>query len=183
MPSQARNDWYADRRLSGGVIVDLMVHDFDYLLWTFGPVERVFAKAATDESSRLDVGLVTLRFRSGTIAHVQGSWVHSSFQTRFEFAGSKGLIEHDSSKVGSLQVKMKAAVANGEDAHVPVSLFYKSPYQLELEDFVAGILHHRPFRMNAADGLHALQIALAAGESARQNAVVTMTDEVGGGLQ
>jgi predicted dehydrogenase len=36
-------DWYKKREMSGGVCLDLIIHDFDFLRWCFGEVERVFA--------------------------------------------------------------------------------------------------------------------------------------------
>jgi UDP-N-acetylglucosamine 3-dehydrogenase len=38
------NDWMADREQSGGVPVDLLVHDFDQLNWLLGEPRRVFAR-------------------------------------------------------------------------------------------------------------------------------------------
>jgi UDP-N-acetylglucosamine 3-dehydrogenase len=69
------NDWYADWRVSGGVLLDLVIHDFDFLRWALGEVERVYARGVLGhEYNRLDYALVTLRFESGAIAHVEGHW-------------------------------------------------------------------------------------------------------------
>ncbi len=38
------NDWMADREQSGGVPVDLLVHDFDQMNWLLGEPRRVFAR-------------------------------------------------------------------------------------------------------------------------------------------
>jgi predicted dehydrogenase len=38
------NDWMADRAQSGGVPVDLLVHDFDQLNWLLGEPRQVFAR-------------------------------------------------------------------------------------------------------------------------------------------
>jgi UDP-N-acetylglucosamine 3-dehydrogenase len=38
------NDWMADRAQSGGVCVDLLVHDFDQMNWLLGQPQRVFAR-------------------------------------------------------------------------------------------------------------------------------------------
>lgn len=75
------NNWYGDYKQSGGVILDLILHDFDWLRWCFGDVERVYAKGLeTSEKyrGRLDYALVTLRFKSGVVGHVTGSWAHPS---------------------------------------------------------------------------------------------------------
>jgi len=39
------NDWMADPGKSGGVPVDLLIHDFDQMNWLLGPPRRVFARA------------------------------------------------------------------------------------------------------------------------------------------
>jgi predicted dehydrogenase len=39
------NDWMADPARSGGVAVDLLIHDFDQLNWLLGRPRRVFARA------------------------------------------------------------------------------------------------------------------------------------------
>ncbi|GAE08531.1 NADH-dependent dyhydrogenase [Paenibacillus sp. JCM 10914] len=73
------NDWYSDFAASGGITLDAMIHDFDYLRWCFGEVERVYAKGLHGHhQGHLDYALVTLRFRSGVIAHVEGTWAHEA---------------------------------------------------------------------------------------------------------
>jgi predicted dehydrogenase len=42
------NQWMLDPAKSGGVLVDMMVHDFDILNALLGPAERVIARAAAD---------------------------------------------------------------------------------------------------------------------------------------
>jgi predicted dehydrogenase len=41
---QGAGGWFANRELSGGVLLDLAIHDFDWIRWTFGEVERVFSQ-------------------------------------------------------------------------------------------------------------------------------------------
>jgi len=65
------NNWYADFQLSKGVFVDLSIHDFDFLNWCFGPVERVQARKVSTERP-MEYGLAVVRMKSGVIAHVRG---------------------------------------------------------------------------------------------------------------
>src|SRR5215210_1311517 len=91
------NDWYADWRLSGGVLVDLVIHDFDFLRGALGEVERVYARGVLGrEYNRLDYALVTLRFESGAIAHVEGQWGYPGpFNYSIEVAGSRAMVTVD----------------------------------------------------------------------------------------
>src|SRR5918995_2396518 len=98
------NDWYADWRVSGGVLLDLVIHDFDFLRWCFGEVERVYARGVMGrEYNRLDYALTTLRFEGGPIAHVEGHWGYPApFEYSIEVAGSKGLVTSDSTEAPPL---------------------------------------------------------------------------------
>ncbi len=157
------NDWYANRDLSGGTLVDLMIHDFDFLRWVLGPVSQVYAKATHRDMNRIDFSLATLRFVSGAIAHVEGTWAHPQFGTRFEFAGSRGILTHDSFRENvihaSLRSEDRVALPQTEDT--------RSAYDLEIAHFIESILNDRPFRVTPEDALEALRIALAAESSAR----------------
>jgi predicted dehydrogenase len=160
------NDWYVNRKLSGGTLFDLMIHDIDYVRWVFGPVERVYAKTLQNEMNLFDMSLVTLRFKNGTIAHLQGSWAHSGFTTYFELAGSRGLISHDRDSENPLSVVTRnpkeVPIHRVEIPDVPSS---KSPYQLELESWLANIIHGTPLLVTGEDAYEAVRIALAAKQS------------------
>ncbi|MGZ8785331.1 MAG: Gfo/Idh/MocA family protein, partial [Acidimicrobiia bacterium] len=81
--------WFSDFDRSGGVVLDLMIHDVDYARWVAGDIERVFARTATAEGRGGHV-LATLRHTSGALSHIQGSWAFPKgvFRTSLEIAGS-----------------------------------------------------------------------------------------------
>lgn len=90
-----RKEWYANRQQSGGVILDLMIHDIDFVTWVLGDVRTVFAQAASTD--KMEYALVTLHFAGGAVASLESMWGYTGpFTTRFEFAGSKGLIRSHS---------------------------------------------------------------------------------------
>ena len=157
-------DWYRIPELSGGVLVDLLIHDIDFCRWCFGEVETVYCVGALERKDVPDYALVLLRFRSGTIAHLEGSWAEGAgFHTRFEAAGDSGLIEFDSRCVRALHVGRRR---NHQEATVIVPESPGvSPYYLELADFVRMLRTGRPMAVEPEDAVAALRVALIAKRS------------------
>ena len=166
------NDWYADWRVSGGVLLDLVIHDFDFLRWTLGEVERVFARGVLGrEYNRLDYALVTLRFQGGAIAHVEGHWGYPGpFNYSIEVAGSRALLTVNSTEPGTLEA-IREPDAPGE---VPDLTSGTSPYEAELAHFVRCIATGEESIVDGRDAYEALRISLAATESVLSGEPVTL---------
>ena len=164
------NDWYADWRVSGGVLLDLVIHDFDYLRWTLGEVERVYARGMLGrEYNRLDYVLATLRFQSGAIAHVEGHWGYPGpFNYSIEVTGSHALLTVDSTEPASLQL------ISGAPEEGPDLASGKSPYEKELEHFIHCMATGEEPIVEAHDAREALRIGLAATESVLRGEPVTL---------
>src|SRR5919112_479702 len=164
------NDWYADWRVSGGVLLDLVIHDFDYLRWVLGEVERVYARGVLGrEYNRLDYVLATLRFESGAIAHVEGHWGYPGpFNYSIEVAGSDALLSVDSTEPPSLQL------ISGAPGEVPDLASGKSPYEKELEHFIHCIATGEEPIVEAQDASEAVRIGHAATESVLTGKPVTL---------
>ncbi|MDQ2798411.1 MAG: Gfo/Idh/MocA family oxidoreductase, partial [Armatimonadota bacterium] len=172
------NSWYADPAQSGGVVLDLIIHDFDWLRWTFGPVERVFAKGLYGKPNyvgQMDYALVTLRFVSGAMAHVTGSWAHpSGFRTTLEIAGDSGLIEHDSAASVPLTVARKGSSGGKAVSESPLAAD-QNPFFLQLSAFVRALRDGVPPPVTVYDAREAARIALAALESIETGKAVPLT--------
>ena len=164
------NDWYADWRVSGGVLLDLVIHDFDFLHWALGEVQRVYARGLLGrEYNRLDYVLATLRFDSGAIAHVEGHWGYPGpFNYAIEVAGSAALLTVDSTEPASLQL------ISGAPQEIPDLASGKSPYTKELEHFIHCIATGEEPIVQAHDACEALRIGLAATESVLTGEPVTL---------
>ncbi|RDW21426.1 gfo/Idh/MocA family oxidoreductase [Oceanobacillus arenosus] len=170
----ASNDWYSDFNSSGGLVLDMIIHDFDFLRWCFGEVERVYAKSSrTRVFEKLEYALVTLRFESGAIAHVEGTWAHQGFSTRFEIAGKEGIIEYDSAKVAPVVASKKESVSSGGVA-VPESPMKNNPYFTELQHFINCINTDTKPIVSAEDAYKAMEISLAALESIETGKAVVL---------
>ncbi|NBD25432.1 Gfo/Idh/MocA family protein [Paenibacillus glycinis] len=172
-PAEAKS-WFGDADKSGGVIVDMMIHDIDFVRWTLGEPKSVYALNKRDD--RMDYALVTLEFRSGAAANLEGFWGYPGpFHYAAEFAGSEGVIRLDSTKAGSLTVrKAERAQAGGPVVEIPQSASALSPYDLELAHFLACLRDGSEPAVTAADAREALRISLAALESIRTGLTITL---------
>jgi len=166
--------WFGDEDKSGGVLLDLAVHDFDYLRWTLGDVEYAFSRLAEwgpDDESQSSV--TTLRFESGAVAHVEATWMRLPelpFTARFELAGDEGLIEHDSDRVRPVRWVDDAGVhvptdPVGDDLPVAPA---DDGYYRELAAFVECVETGADPPVTVEDGRAAMAVSLAAVESAER---------------
>ncbi|MDQ1913574.1 Gfo/Idh/MocA family oxidoreductase [Paenibacillus sp. GD4] len=160
--------WFGDYSRSGGPIIDLAIHDIDYLRWCFGPVRRVFSRTLNGERENFDHSLTLIRFESGVMAHVEASWAYpqgAPFQTSLEVAGTKGMVLYDRDKSNSV-VQFGGTAS---PAGVPESPLAKSPYALELEHFIHCVKNKEVPLTSGEEALESLKIGLAAVQSARTN--------------
>lgn len=177
-PKKPVGNWFLDEAKSGGIILDLMIHDFDYARWIAGEVESVYAKKISSQfpDPGIDYALAILKHRSGALSHIAGSWAYPppTFRTSLEIAGDGGLIQFDSDAAAPIQNLIMKTDADSPDVGLPSSPTLESPYTTQIKEFYAAIADDRPVRVTAADGLAAVQIALAARQSALSGRAVVL---------
>jgi predicted dehydrogenase len=181
-PRKAFDNWFLDNARSGGMILDVMIHDFDYARWLAGNVTRVFAKSvrSTRPDAPGDYALVTLRFANGAIAHIEGGWAYPEgiFRTGLDIAGRDGVIEWKSDNSETVRTRLAHPLAQqAAEVGLPVSATSESPYTTEIRHFYDALVHDKPFDVTPEDALAALQIALAARESAKTGRPITINQE------
>lgn len=210
-----KTGWYLDESRSGGVILDLMIHDLDFARYVAGEVVKVYA--SVDRGAPAGVGApaglqgsaagssasgpggrgpggsgpegeplgphayVMLTHASGALTHCEGSWrmPQPEFHTSFEIGGSRELITFDSAESSALVPHL--APPRGEPAgagpEVPVaaSPVAEDPYTRELRAFRDAVAAGQQPPVDGEEGLRALQIAMAAIESARSGEAIEIT--------
>jgi UDP-N-acetylglucosamine 3-dehydrogenase len=170
--------WFTDESKSGGLLLDLLVHDLDFLLWTLGEMDQVFAQTVRNKrSAELDYALVTCRMKSGALAHLESSWAHppGSFRQTVEIAGSQGLLSYDSAVAKSFELH-STQEKDGSLSRIalPPAAPEGDVYYLEMKHFVDCLTEGRPVSIPWQEALRACSAAFSAMESARSGAVVKM---------
>ncbi len=167
--------WFHDHERSGGILLDLAVHDFDWLLWTIGDVTSVFSRSVrlgkTVAGAEIDgdYALTTLEFASGCVGHVETTWIDpSGFRTTLEVCGSEGMLEYDSRNVTTLRVH----TANGsrQESNLDPA---DDPFYSELRGFLDAVHAGNDAPVSPEDGMKAVAIARAAIESAKTGKAIT----------
>lgn len=171
-PEWGSNDWFADREKSGGIFVDLAIHDLDYLRWCWGDVDRVFARRHREAKS--EHGFATLRFANGAVGYVEASWANPEsrpFASELELAGDDGLVEFSSEDDEPYREWTDAERV----VEAPVA---KNGYRRELEHFVARLEAGAEPAVTPDDAIESLRLAIAAERSARRGTPVEIAEVV-----
>jgi predicted dehydrogenase len=178
-PKKPVGNWFLDEAKSGGILMDLMIHDFDYARWIAGEVESVFAKKVTTgrPDAGVDFGLAILKHTGGALSHIAGAWAYPppTFRTHLEIAGDAGLIEFDSDDTAPIRNLIGKPSGDSPDVGLPSSPVSESPYTTQIKEFYQALSTVAPARVAAEDGLAAVQIAEAAIHSAASGRPVKLT--------
>ncbi|HWD77830.1 MAG TPA: Gfo/Idh/MocA family oxidoreductase [Kribbella sp.] len=182
--SPAGAGWYRDVARSGGVIMDLMVHDLDQARWLCGEVTTVYAAQnppTVDGISPVNVAAhVTLTHESGAISHCRATWgaTGTTFQTGFKVAGSSGVLKFSSDADTGYREELQDSA--GGDLLIPSSLG-ESPYLTQLRELAIGLRGGPEPRVLAADGATAVYLAEAARASMESGQPIDMKSFVSTG--
>jgi len=154
--------------INGMLFYTNTIHDFDLARWLMRD-EVTEVHAHTTCAIRLEIAqygdvvasVVNLKFERGAIGNIESyQQAVYGYDVRTEIVGSKGAIF-----VGTLQqtpavfLSASGGLQNLADHFLTT---FADAYVLEMRDFVHNILHDKPLRVSANDGLRALAIAAAA---------------------
>ncbi len=173
LPVGAKN-WSLDRSNSGGVILDLSLHDIDFARWAFGPVTRVFAQTDPDHY----YALITLRHENGSISRIEGSWRYDGgFAQEVEIAQENELFTFNSQEVSPLSVHRNISLKK-DSTEVPPVLLRDDPWSLELRDFIDSIRNNEPAPVTLQDAYESTKLGLLALQSAEEKRPISLEKEL-----
>lgn len=170
-------------RPSGGIFLDMMIHDFDMARYLVGEeVEEVYASAGVliesgfRNEDDFDTAVVVLHFRSGAIGTIDNSRkAVFGYDQRVEILGSKGKIATENRYPNQVVVSGEKSVYTD----LPLNFFmqrYTESFALELELFTQAVLEDKPVPVTGADSRVPVVMALAARKSLDERRPVRLSE-------
>ncbi|MCC8023491.1 MAG: inositol 2-dehydrogenase [Clostridiales bacterium] len=169
--------------VSGGIFLDMTVHDFDMARFIAGcEVEEVFVHAgvmvdpAIGEAGDVDTAVVSMKFENGALGVIDNSRKAAyGYDQRLEAFGSAG-----AAKAGNdTPTQVTLLGKDGVVADKPLYFFlerYMASFTEEMEQFVDCVVHDRPVPVSVHDGLQALRVGLAAKKSLAEHRPVKLSE-------
>jgi inositol 2-dehydrogenase len=173
---------FADPARSGGLIVDMAIHDFDLARWLMdSEVARVSAEGTLmvcdtlREVGDIDNAVVNLRFTSGAIGNVEISRnAFYGYDIRTEVLGSEGAVQ-----IGVYQ-HTPVLLLTRDGAHHDIMPYlmerFGDAYNAQLQHFVDCLRSGRAPSPGGADALAALEIGVAATRACREARPVALEE-------
>jgi UDP-N-acetylglucosamine 3-dehydrogenase len=158
--SAKRVGLYNPRIKDVGIIIDLGTHDIDIMSYLYGErIKEVYASAGSVVHSHEDHAIITLNFHNGSSGVIDTNWLTPHKVRNLTVIGSQGIAEVD-------YIEETLRIFDQEwirDAKIEK----EEPLKLELLHFIDCVQHDKKPLVSGEDGRHALEVALAAVESAR----------------
>lgn len=173
---------YANPAVSGGLIVDMGIHDFDVVRWLMDDdVARVYTETAALVYPELttvgdvDNAQIALRFEKGGIGNIEVSrTARYGYDIRAEVIGTDGTLQ-----VGYLQETAVLTMTSAGVRHDVVPHFpqrFGPAYTAQIASFAECVQEGKPPLVTAADARAALQSAIAATRSQHEGVPVNVGD-------
>lgn len=162
------SSWLYDFAKSGGVVLDMMIHDLDFIEWAAGPVRSVFARRAATESLENDYCLVVGRLDRGALFHIEASWAEPphTFYYAYEIDAQQGILDFDSRRDPAYAFRRRRpahCVSEPGFAFTPTT---NTPYERQAQAFVKAVIEGTSAPVSLTEGARAVRLALAVLESA-----------------
>jgi myo-inositol 2-dehydrogenase/D-chiro-inositol 1-dehydrogenase len=169
-------------RASGGIFLDLAIHDFDMVRFQVGEVEEVYAIGSVliepelKEFGDSDTTVVTLKFANGAVGSIDNSRkAVYGYDQRLEVFCSNGTAMASNEKEDCV-IK---GYARGFASAPPPYFFmqrYAPCYVEEVRQFITCVREDKPTPTTGKDGRAAVVLGFAAGKSLRENRPVKVSE-------
>ncbi|MCS7090751.1 MAG: Gfo/Idh/MocA family oxidoreductase [Verrucomicrobiota bacterium] len=158
---------------SGGALLDLHIHDVDFVRYCFGPPRAVFARGFTRFSGAIDHVVAQYIMEDDAVIAAEGSWIMSGdypFQMSYTVNFEKATAEFN-----LIQGRNTLRLFRDGRSVTSIELPETDGYKEELRYMLACIQQGRPPQVvTAEDGLRAVEICAAEEKSVRTGRIVRL---------
>ncbi len=149
---------FSPRSLDVDVVLDLMIHDLDIVLWlTKSTPEEIRAAGICILSAKVDIANVRLQFPGGCVANFTASRVSTERIRKLRLFQPHEYISLDYSR----QDGVRFSVAEGmKIGFAPLAVVKDEPLKLEIENFIESVVNRTQPRVTGEQGLAALEVAV-----------------------
>jgi myo-inositol 2-dehydrogenase/D-chiro-inositol 1-dehydrogenase len=169
-------------RSSGGMFLDMSIHDFDMARFQIGEVEEIYAAGSVLIDSELnsfgdlDTTLITLKFADGTIGNIDNSRQSVyGYDQSLEVFCLNGTVKADNESETTVMLADTAGMHHAKPPYWFVNR-YGPCYVEEVRQFVEAVLHDRPVPATGADGRAAVVLGYAAWKSYHENRPINIKE-------
>ena len=169
-------------KVSGGLMKDMMIHDFDMCRFLLGEVEEVYAMAdvkvdpAIGAAGDIDTAKVLLRFENGVIGSIENSRrAVFGYDQRVEVFGSAGAACSGNLFADQVTISDASSVRRGLPLYFFVERYLES-YAAEMIAFADAIADDKAVPVVGADGRAPVVMAEAGMRSIRENRPVKLSE-------
>lgn len=169
-------------RASGGIFLDLAIHDFDMVRYQVGEVDEVYAIGSVlinpelNEFNDVDTDVVTLKFANGAVGAIDNSRkAVYGYDQRLEVFCSNGTAMAENETESTV---VKGNTDGFLSAKPPYFFMqrYAPCYVEEVRQFIACVRDDTPTPTTGADGRAAVVLGYAAGKSLREKRPVKVSE-------
>jgi scyllo-inositol 2-dehydrogenase (NAD+) len=173
---------YANPSSSGGMLIDMGIHDFDLARWFMGDVKTVSAIGGTiaypelESVGDIDNAIASLTFASGKLGVVDltRSGIYG-YDISTEILGLEGTVRIGYLRETPIMIMTKA----GGVSHDTVPYFmerFRDAYTNQLQNFAQNVQQDREPPITIDDGMEALRIGVAATRARESGRAVTVAE-------
>lgn len=167
---------------SGGIFLDMTIHDFDMARFLLGEVEEVYARGETlidpgiAAVGDIDTAVIQLKFDNGALGSIDNSrQAVYGYDQRVEVFGSKGMLQANNVTTDNVTLFTGDAIQSAKPEYFFLER-YMGAYVSEMQAFVRCILEDKKVPVTGLDGLQAIKIAYAAKVSLQENRPVRLSE-------
>ncbi len=163
--------WFHNGQMSGGALLDVHIHDTDFVYYLFGKPNAVSSRGYSKTTSEIDHVLTQYIYDEVPVVYAEGGWClsdGSGFTMRYTVNFENATADFDISRPDPLIVsrngKRESIACDGGDG-----------YLNELRYFVSCVQdNHKPNTVTAQDAVESIRIVEAEGASIPSGRPVTL---------